>query len=294
MKIFLVGVILICTLLSADDFIEIYSAYTNGSRVVIEGRVIDKEDRKTKESKIHSAFFNDEKKKVAVYLEVKGERFVVKSDDEAYFSFDIDPKVKLKRGESITLQTDDKKSLQSLEPFFPSSQKHIGVISDFDDTVVVSDVTSKGKLIYNTFFKNYKEREIVTQVEKKIKKILKSNKLQDDVALFFISGSPHQLNNNIKNFLEYHHFQKTAILTKKIHGEDKDSLHASIAYKYDKIVRLIEIYPQVKWVLFGDSGEKDAEIYLKVLKNYPKSVEDIYIRDVESKKVEKIRNDIKK
>ncbi len=39
MKISLVGITLICTLLGASDFIELYNAYTNGSRVVIEGRV---------------------------------------------------------------------------------------------------------------------------------------------------------------------------------------------------------------------------------------------------------------
>jgi len=275
-------------LVAKDDYIELYNAYTNGSRVIVKGRVIDKKDKKTKESKLYSAFFNDEKKEVNVYLEVNKEYFMVHSDNEAYFSFDVKPKVKLKKGEMLILKTNDKTSIQKIQPFFPSLQKHIGVISDFDDTVLISDVTSKGKLLYNTFFKNYKERKIVPEVEEKIKKIIKNNKLQDEVALFFISGSPHQFNNNINNFLDYHNFQKRAILTKKIHGDESASIYATIGYKYDKIVKLLKMYPQVKWVFLGDSGEKDEEIYLKVLKNYSQQVEDIYIRDVESGKVEKI------
>jgi len=55
------------------------------------------------------------------------------------------------------------------------------------------------------------------------------------------------------------------------------------------------MYPQIRWVLLGDSGEKDQEIYLKVLQNYPKSVEAIYIRDVETKELKalfKLKNRI--
>ena len=280
--------ILIEQVVAKDDYIELYSAYTNGSRVVIEGRVIDKKDKKSKESEIYSAFFNDEKKGATLYLKVNQERFAVKSDNEAYFSFDIHLKNRLKRGKTISLKTEEATSLQTFKPFFPSSKKHIGVISDFDDTVVVSDVTNKGKLLYNTFFKNYKKRKIVNEVAKKIESILLNNKLQEEVALFFISGSPHQLNNNINNFLDYHNFQKRAVLTKKIHGKNRDSLHATLDYKYDKIIKLIKMYPNIKWVFFGDSGEKDAEIYLKVLNHYSKHVKKIYIRDVESKKIKKL------
>ena len=273
-------------LMGVNNYIELYSAYTNGSRVVIEGRVIDTKDKKTKESKLYSAFFNDEKKGVTLYLNIHGEQFVIKSDNEAYFSFDIKPKNELKRGENIGLKTSEEGSLQKIKPFFPSSKEHIGVISDFDDTVLISDVTHKGKLLYNTFFKNYKERKLVVDVAQKIKNTLLKNKLQEDIALFFISGSPHQLNNSINNFLDYHTFQKRAVLTKKIHGAKKDSLHATVSYKYEKIVKLIKMYPHVKWVFFGDSGEKDSEIYQKVLTNYPKRVEKIYIRDVGNSNVD--------
>ena len=274
----------------ASDYIEVYSAYTNGKRVLVQGRIIDSEDKKTKKSNLFSAFFNDEKKDITINLKMNNKSYVGQSDNEGYFVFDINLSQSLEQNKSISLETDDKTSLQTISLFQPSSKEHIGIISDFDDTVIVSDVTTKIKLLYNTFFKNFKERKIVSEIEKKIKRLLKENNLSDESALFFISGSPHQFNNNINNFLDYHVFPKRSILTKKIHGEKKDDLQASIAYKYDKIVRLIEMYPQVKWVFFGDSGEKDPSIYLKVRQYYPNSVKEIYIRDVESGKVEKMYN----
>jgi len=289
MKIFLLTTIVL-THMMASDFIEVYSAYTNGKKIVVEGRIIDSKDKKSSSSKVFGAFFNDEKKNVAITLEVNKKKYIHKSDDEGYFLFELSNLKSIVAQQHISLHTKEKASLQNIELFYPSLEAHIGVISDFDDTVIVSNVTHKTKLLYDTFFKTYKERELVDEVEKKIKSILKSNTNRGESALFFISGSPYQLQNNMKLFLDFHAFPKRTVLTKKIHGSKHDSLFASVSYKYDKIVKLFQMYPHLKWVFFGDSGEKDPEIYLKVLKNYPNRVVDIYIRDVKSKKLNKLNH----
>ncbi|HGZ71241.1 MAG TPA: DUF2183 domain-containing protein, partial [Nitratifractor sp.] len=46
--------------------------------------------------------------------------------------------------------------------------------------------------------------------------------------------------------------------------------------------RLIGLYPNMKWVMFGDSGEKDAEVYRYIKEKYPDRVIRYYIRDIES------------
>ena len=271
--------------LVASDYIDVYDAYSNGKRVIVQGRIIDSKDKKDKNSKLIESFFNDEKKEVAIQLTVNNLHYKNQSDNEGYFSFDIEVANTLKTPTSVTLETNEKNSLQTVQLFQPSSQKHIGVISDFDDTVIVSNVTEKAKLLYNTFMKNYKEREVVDEVKNKIVQLTQKQK---NTALFFITGSPHQLQNAITTFLDYHHFPKRTLLTKKVHGANSDDLLASVAYKYNKIVKLIEMYPHITWVTFGDSGEKDPEIYLKVLKNYPDHVQAIYIRDVQTKKVNQL------
>ena len=284
MKLLLLLSLLLSNLI-ATDYIDLYSAYTNGKRVIVQGRIVDIKDKKNKESKLIDSFFNDEKKEVPIQLNVNQLHFRDKSDSEGYFTFDIEVAQPLTNPSSISLQTKDKSSLQTVQLFQPNSQPHIGVISDFDDTIIVSNVTEKSKLLYNTFMKNYKERELVKEVKENI---LQLTQQQKNTALFFITGSPHQLQNAITTFLDYHHIPKRTLLTKKLHGSNSDDLLASVAYKYNKIVKLIEMYPHIKWVMFGDSGEKDPEIYLKVLKNYPNHVNAIYIRDVKTKKVNQL------
>ena len=40
------------------------------------------------------------------------------------------------------------------------------------------------------------------------------------------------------------------------------------------------MYPGMKFILIGDSGQKDPEIYSEEVKRYPNRVPAIYIRDV--------------
>ena len=49
-----------------------------------------------------------------------------------------------------------------------------------------------------------------------------------------------------------------------------------------KIKRLMKLYPNMKWIMFGDSGEKDYEVYHAIKKRYPHKVIQYYIRNVKS------------
>ena len=138
------------------------------------------------------------------------------------------------------------------------------------------------KLISNTFFKNYKQRKAVPGMAERFGKILEKNPSRAPSALFFLSGSPNQLSASIEKFLDYHHFPKHVLLTKKIHGKASVSLFEQFHYKAEKIGALIRMYPGMKWVLFGDNGENDKEVYTYIGKKYPEKIEGIFIRDIHS------------
>jgi len=291
-KYLLIILAIIINLNAKNDYIEIYTSYANITQIHLSGRVIDIKDKKTTTSKSYSAFFNSERKNIPIFMSLNNYNYTSKTDDEGYFVFDINTSYSINNEQDVILKTKDINSTKNIKLFIPSIKKHLGVISDFDDTVIVSNVTNKFKLLYNTFVKSYSQRELVSSIRDQINSIVNSNNLKQNSAFFIISGSPYQLKNNINNFLNLHNFPKREILTKKIHGKNKDSLSATISYKYDKIVKLIKMYPQVTWVLFGDSGEKDAQIYIKVKNNYPNNIKDIYIRDVKTKKVAKLKNEL--
>jgi phosphatidate phosphatase APP1 len=279
----------------ADD-IEVYNAYGNEHQLVVHGRTLKKakEKRVTKEDSgflnLWNAikfFHNDEIKNKKVFLTIDKRRYEAKSDDEGYFDFEIKIANKLNMGyKKIALQIEENRDINHAEATILSDDKMIGIISDIDDTVIVSEVTSKRKLLLNTFWKNYKQREVIPTMVKRFEKILSQNSPTTPSRLFFISGSPQHLFTSIEKFLEYNHFPRHVTILKQVHGDNSDPIFDQMRYKTAKIEELIALYPNMKWVMFGDSGERDKEVYESIQKKYPSNVKGYYIRDVESGEIE--------
>jgi len=278
--------------LSAKDNILIYHAYGNAHQIVIQGRM---EEKKTfSEAKEDDNWFQniwrtvrqvkgDEIKNQTIFALVHGEKFETKGDDEGYFEFNITTKKSLKMGyEKIALYIEGNDNAHEAEVMVIDDEPLVGIISDFDDTMIVSNVTNKIKLGYNTVLKNYKQRTVVPNMLERFQKILLKNPKDAPSTLFILSGSPQQLFFAVEDFLAFHHFPKHTLILKKAHGENTDPLTDQFAYKTQKIERLIKLYPNMSWVMFGDSGEKDAEIYKFIKEKYPNKVLRYYIRDVES------------
>jgi phosphatidate phosphatase APP1 len=52
------------------------------------------------------------------------------------------------------------------------------------------------------------------------------------------------------------------------------------SHKRNNIKTILESFPQLPFVLIGDSGERDPEIYRDVVKEYPTRIRAVYIRSV--------------
>jgi len=72
------------------------------------------------------------------------------------------------------------------------------------------------------------------------------------------------------------------IILKKFKGKNSDFIFNQFNYKISIIKRLFKLYPNIKWYLIGDSGEKDIEVYKTLLQEYPKKIKAIYIRDIKN------------
>jgi phosphatidate phosphatase APP1 len=119
-------------------------------------------------------------------------------------------------------------------------------------------------------------------MKERFQKLLSQNPKTMPTPLFFITGSPQQLSSSIEKFLDYHHFPSRIVITKKIHGYNIDPLLNQFKYKVSEIETLFKLYPNIEWTMFGDSGEKDEEVYRYLAKKYPKKIKRFYIRDVKN------------
>lgn len=170
------------------------------------------------------------------------------------------------------------------EILVPPTTAAFGVISDLDDTLIITEVTSTVKMIYNSFTKNAYTRPAFTGAPAWYKAFNKGSNGQQNNPLFYVSNGPWNLYDMLTEFMEINNIPKGPILLRDFGRHKGEHLVNYKTHKRQEILNILYTYPKLKFVLIGDSGEKDADIYLSVAQAFPKRIRAIYIRKVNDKK----------
>jgi hypothetical protein len=151
----------------------------------------------------------------------------------------------------------------------------ISVISDIDDTIKVSVVTDKTELLANTFLREFRDVPGMAGAY---------GRWAGEGAVFhYVSSSPWQLFPALSTFMARKGFPKGAFHLKTLRLKDQTFLDLFAAPEESKIPTIDSIlraFPGRKFVLVGDSGEKDPEIYGTIARRHGGRVVHVFIRDV--------------
>ncbi|UOQ79199.1 App1 family protein [Hymenobacter sp. 5516J-16] len=99
---------------------------------------------------------------------------------------------------------------------------------------------------------------------------------------FYVSSSPWNLYDLLEDFLQLNEIPPGPLLLRDMALKRKQSTDASEhhGHKLKEIDNLLLTYPTLPFVLIGDSGQEDANIYREVVRRHPGRILAIYIRDV--------------
>lgn len=162
----------------------------------------------------------------------------------------------------------------------PDPRNTLGIISDIDDTILVSEVLSTRRLLSNSLTVPAEQRSAVPGLAALYHRIAKKNPAPESTPIFYVSGSPRQLTDSLRRFLKVNDFPRGVLQLKEISTERSDSLADTPAYKRKHIDKILAAFPGVKFMLIGDDGEQDPEIFAAVAEKYPERVEGVWIRRV--------------
>ncbi len=143
------------------------------------------------------------------------------------------------------------------------------VVSDFDDTLAVTNVVDPVGLVEAALLKDSDTQPVVPGMAA----FYGCMKVPAAPAFALVSGSPVQYLPRIRTFLARNGFPEGFGLYLRDLGPKTLS-----GYKQPAIRRLLQQFPQPV-VLVGDSGEKDPEVYAQIREEFPGRVKAIYIRD---------------
>ena len=152
-----------------------------------------------------------------------------------------------------------------------------GVISDLDDTVVRSSATSVLKMAWTVLRNNAHTRLPFEGVAAFYRALQGGADGRGSNPIFYVSSSPWNIYDMLDDFLYVHGVPPGPLFLKDwsltVLGKHRD-------YKLGVIRRLLGTYEDLPFVLIGDSGEEDPEIYLQTVREHPGRVMAVYIRDV--------------
>lgn len=155
----------------------------------------------------------------------------------------------------------------------------LSIISDIDDTIKVSGVTDRRSLLENTFLRDFEAVPGMADVYREW--------LGDDGSLHFVSSSPWQLYEPLAELIGESGFPPATLNLKPVRFRDEtlfDLFKKGTETKPAVIKSILDRYPERRFLLVGDSGEQDPEVYAELIRERPAQILKVYIRNVTNAK----------
>lgn len=291
--------------------LRIYPGYANKQEIIVFGHVFRKEydlgklfdaGRFKNARAIINLFMMKTQANVEVQFNFRNTTVCTTTLNDGYFRFTLPYSQQLDCGwHTFTIKVKNKRDCKEVEgEFIKPFPGEFGMISDIDDTFLVSHSNSIIKKLYVMLSRNVERRKVfegVVEHYRMLNQAGRSDKKESN-AFFYVSSSEWNLYSLINQFTRFHNFPKAVFLLQKIKSGWFDLLFSGGGdhqHKFHKIKSIMEFYPELKFVLLGDDSQQDPYIFEQAAKIFPENIFAVYIRQTKSKKkekVEKVMNNI--
>lgn len=178
----------------------------------------------------------------------------------------------------------DERATTTGEFYTPASNARYGVISDIDDTVVYTGVANTTRMMWRLFAEGADSREVFPGVPALYQAFHagRGDNDQEGNPLFYVSRAPWSIYQVLVEVFRRNRIPHGPILILREWGMKRGSLlpRRDKDHKQDAIRHILGMYPDMRFILVGDSGQRDPEIYNGILREDPGRILGIYIRDV--------------
>lgn len=276
-----------------------YRGFGNENHIYMRGRVMEDkglaspedDDNKWQNAKaMYKRYTSNETPRVQLRVTYHGYSSLVETDREGYFMLKLKNRQPYKHGnewQHVKIELLDRVTRnQGLvhtkgEVLISGENNQLGIISDVDDTILVSRATSLYKKLRLMLFKNARTRLPFEGVAAFYRALYNGTDPTQINPIFYVSSSSWKLYDLLCEFCQVQGIPKGPFLLRDSRLDQfkfKTSLHKG--HKMKQVKKIMDMYPYKEFILIGDSGQKDPEIYLDVARTYPGRVKTIYIRDV--------------
>jgi phosphatidate phosphatase APP1 len=162
----------------------------------------------------------------------------------------------------------------------PPGGAQFGVVSDIDDTVVRTEATNLLRMLRIVLLTNAHSRMPFPRVDALYQALVRGGDGEQQNPIFYLSSSPWNLFDLLAEFMRVHGLPEGPLFLRDWNFSPRQMRGGHRDHKIVRLRHLFDVYPDLPWVLIGDSGQEDPEIYRDAVREYPGRVKAIYIRDV--------------
>ncbi|KAH0582395.1 hypothetical protein H2248_010339 [Termitomyces sp. 'cryptogamus'] len=160
----------------------------------------------------------------------------------------------------------------------PISHSPIRVISDIDDTVKLSNILCGARTVFqNVFVRDLKENIIPGMGE------WYTSMWSQGVRFHYVSNGPFELLPIVNEFFQISQLPPGSIRLKSYAGRSifHGLLTAPATRKRAGVIDILDSFPESRFILIGDTGEQDMELYAELARERPRQILAVFLRDVE-------------
>ncbi len=166
--------------------------------------------------------------------------------------------------------------------YIPPLASRFVVISDIDDTVMHTGVANKLAMLWRLFVSDAQSRVAFPGVAALYRALHNGVSGTQGNPMLYVSRAPWGIYDVLEEFFDLHGIPVGPVLFLREWGVSwKSPLPRKAAdHKQELIANMLELYKDLPFVLIGDSGQHDPEIYRQIVEDHPGRVLAVYIRNV--------------
>jgi phosphatidate phosphatase APP1 len=152
-----------------------------------------------------------------------------------------------------------------------------GLVSDIDDTVMLTMLPRPMIAAWNTFVRDEQARRVVPGMAAMYTELLEE---RPGAPIMYLSTGAWNTASTLSRFLARHGYPEGPLLLTDWGPTNTGWFRSGREHKEKTLARLAEEFPNIRWVLVGDDGQHDPEVYGDFAGSHPDHVRAIGIRQL--------------
>lgn len=214
--------------------------------------------------------------RVPVTLTVDGRTVYAPTDrggylDHRVFSHDLEPGWR-----QVTLRTAGSDPV-SCDVLVVGDDARFGLLSDIDDTVLTTWLPRPMIAAWNSFVRDESNRQSIPGMARFYHRCLDAH---PGAPMIYLSTGAWNTYDFLTRFLERHNYPTGPLLLTDWGPTNTGWFRSGMEHKRTSLLRLAAEFPGIAWVLVGDDGQHDPEIYAEFANSHPSHVAAVAIRQL--------------